>query len=73
MSKQKAEKEEEHSTELEEVVAKAKASVMVAILEAKIMLAEDLEHSGSWNVVAWCEALAKLTGNPVTTVEDPAS
>ena len=59
--------------ELEEVIADAKASVAVGILEANIKLAEDPELSGSWNVEGWREALAKLTGKPVTTTEDPAS
>ena len=44
LSKQKAEKKEEHYAEIEEVIAYAKASDVVAIMEAKIKLAEDLEH-----------------------------
>lgn len=43
----------------------------MAVWEAKIKLAGDLENSGSWNVVRWCEALAKKTGKPVIIVEDP--
>ena len=70
MSKLKAENEEDHSTELEEVISDAKASAAVSILKAKIKLAEDLEHSRSWNVVGWSKALAKLIGKPVTTTED---
>ena len=44
----------------------------MAIWEAKIKLVEDLDNSGS-NVAGWHEALAKITGKPVTATEDPGS
>lgn len=59
--------------EIEEVIVDAKTSVEVAIWEAKIRIAEDLENSGSWNVAGWHEVLAKITGKPATIIEDPGS
>ena len=47
LSKKKAEKKEEPYAEFEDVIVDAKVSAAVAILEAKIKLAEDLEHSRS--------------------------
>ena len=54
------------------MIADAKASAAVAIWEAKIKLTKDLVNLGSCNVAGWREALSKITGKPVTTVEDPA-
>lgn len=51
LRKQQAEKEEKHIHKVEEVNADAKASAAVAVWEAKIKLADDLENLGSWNVV----------------------
>lgn len=50
LSKEKVEKEEEHLLEMEEVISDAKVGVTVAIWEAKIHLAEDLENVSSWDV-----------------------
>lgn len=71
LRKQKVEKEDEHYADLEEVIADAKTSVVMAILEAMIKLAEDLENGGSWDVDDWREALGKLIGNPATANQDP--
>lgn len=49
LTKEKVKKEEEHVVEMGGVITKVKVSV-VAIWEAKIKLAEDLENAGSWNV-----------------------
>ena len=73
LSKQKVGKEEEHILEIDGVIVDVNSSVVVAIWEAKIKLAEDLENSGSWNVVGWREVLAKITGKPVTATKDPGS
>ena len=71
VSKEKAEREEEHVHEMEEVISDAKISVVVAVWEAKIHLAEGLENVGSSNVDSWREALAKLSGKPATANQDP--
>lgn len=68
LSKEKVEKEEDHTTEMDDVIAKVKASIVVAVREAKLMLAENMENAGSCNIPGWCEALAKLTGKPVNVV-----
>lgn len=67
---EKAEKEEEHVLEIDEVITDTKASIVVAIWEAKIKLAEDLDNLGSWNIAGWCEALDKIIGKPATTTKD---
>ena len=53
LTREKAEREEELICKMEEVVSDAKASVLVAVWEAKIHLAEDLKNAGSWDVVGW--------------------
>lgn len=58
--------------EIDEVIAEAKTSAVVAVWEAKIKLAEDLENTGSWNVARWHETLVKLTGKTVSASQDPA-
>ena len=68
---EKAEKEEELVREMKEVISDAKVSVTVAVWEAKIRPAEDLKNSGSWDMVGWCKALAKLNGKPATASQDP--
>ena len=62
--------EEEHLHEMEEMISDAKVNVAMAVWEAKIHLAEDLEHEGSWDVDGWREALSKLTGKPATANQD---
>ena len=57
--------------DLEEVIADLKKNVTMAILEAKIKLAEDLENAGSWDVDGWRDELAKLIGKPATANQDP--
>lgn len=71
--KEKVEKEEKHILETEEVITDAKPSAAVAIWEAKIRMAVDLENSGSTYVVGWHEALAKITEKPATAIEDHGS
>ena len=56
MSKQKVQKEEDHIEDPEEVIVDAKRSAMIAILQAKIKLAEDLENTSSWDMEGWREA-----------------
>lgn len=51
MNREKDEKEVEHVAETDEVIAELKASVDVAVWEAKIKHTEDLKNVGSWNVV----------------------
>lgn len=58
LGKEKAEKEEEHVTETDEVITEAKPSAVVAIWEAKIKLAEDVTNTGSWNLAGWQASLA---------------
>ena len=70
MSKQKVEKEEEHLTDLEEVIVDAKTSAALAILQTKIKLDEDLENTSSWDVEGWREAFSKLIDKPVVANED---
>ena len=55
------------------MIVDANASDAVAIWEAKIKLAEDLENLVSWNVAGWRKALAKLSGKHVTATQDPTS
>lgn len=71
--KEKAEKEEKYTLEIEEVIVDAKARAAVAIQEAKIKLDEDLDNSGSWNEAGWCEALAKISSKSTTATKDPRS
>ena len=71
LSKEKVDKEEEHDVYTEEVIAEVKVSVVVAVSEAKIKLAEDVANAESWNLDGLCEALAKLIGKPVSTNQDP--
>lgn len=71
LSKEKANNEEEHAAEIDEVIAEVKRSVVVVVWEAKVKLAEDVASAGSQNLVVWHEALAKLTGKPVNTSHDP--
>lgn len=65
LSKEKAEKEEEHAAEIPEVITEVKGSAVVAIFEANIKLVMDVANTGSWNVVGWYEVLDKLTGENV--------
>ena len=67
LNKEKAEREEEHDTKIVEVIAKVKGSIVVAVCETKIKLAEGVAIVGSWNVSGWREALGKLTGKSVNT------
>lgn len=64
LSKEKAKKEEERAANIEDVITEVKTSVVIAIWEANIKHVEDVANAGSWNLVGWCEALAKLTGKP---------
>ena len=50
MTKQKVKKEEEHLLDLKEVIADAKTSAAILILQAKIKLVEDLENKSSWDM-----------------------
>lgn len=70
LSKEKVEKEEEHAAEVAEVIFEVRGSVVVAVWDAKIKIAEDVANVGSWNVDGWCEALAKQTGEHVNTSQD---
>lgn len=63
LSKEKDEKKEEHVAKIVEV----KDSIIVAIQKAKIKLVEGVANARSWNVAGWCEAQAKLTGEPLNT------
>ena len=56
--KEKAEKEEEHITGMKEVITEAKASAVVAVWEAKMKLAKDMDNAGSWNLAGWCASLS---------------
>lgn len=56
--------------EIKEVNDKAKSSDVEAIWEENIKFAKDIENVGSWNVVGWHEALAKLIGMPVNVGHD---
>ena len=47
------------------------SGVIIAVWEAKIRLAEDLDNASSWDVDGLREALANLTGKPATTTHDP--
>ena len=69
--KETAEREEEHEAEMDEVTTEVKASVAMAVWDAKIKLSGDLWNTGSWNVAGWREALTKLTGKPVKASQDP--
>lgn len=69
-TKEKSEKVEEHVVGIEEVIVEVKINVIMAILEAKIKLVEEVENVGSWNVVGWSKALAKLIGKPVNSIQD---
>ena len=71
MIKEKDDKEEEHAVEMEEVIVEAKSSATMAVCESKIKLFEDVANAGSRNLVGWHGALAKLTGKPVRTNQDP--
>ena len=68
--KEKAEKEEEHIAEMEEVIAEAKVNAVVAVWEAKIKLAKYVANAGSQNLVWWWAALSQLTGEPMNTIQD---
>lgn len=72
LRKEKDEKEEECVAEIAEGIAEVRGSVVVAVWEAKIKLAEDVANTGSWNVVGCYEALDKLTGELFNTIQDPA-
>ena len=54
---EKAEKEEEHAVEMEEVIAEAKSNAAMAVWETKIKLVEDVANLGSWDLAGWHEAL----------------
>lgn len=71
LSKEKVEKGEEHATEMQEVIVEVRSSVVVAVWEAKINVAEDVANVGSWNVASQLETLAKLTSELVNTGQDP--
>lgn len=71
LSKEKVEKQEKNDAEMAEVIVKVKGSVVMAVWEAKIKLAEDVANIGYRNVVRWHEALAKLNGEPVNTSQVP--
>lgn len=47
LSKEKAKKEEEHAAKMDDVIVDVKASATVAVREAKVKLAEDVENAGS--------------------------
>lgn len=47
LSKEKANNEEEHAAEIDEVIAEVKRSVVVVVWEAKVKLAEDVASAGS--------------------------
>lgn len=70
-TKEKAKKEEEHVTEMDEVNTETKVNVVVDVWEAKLKV-EDVENARSQNVAGWREALAKLTGKPIDAGQDPA-
>lgn len=65
LSKEKTENAEEHAAEMDEVIAETKAGAVVAVWEAKLKLAKDIENVGFLNVAGWREALAKLIGKLV--------
>ena len=71
LSNHKVEKEEEHLADLEEVIVDAKTSAAIAILQAKINLAEDLENASSWDVEGRREVLAKLIDKSIVANQDP--
>lgn len=71
MIKEKDDKEEEHAVEMEEVIVEAKSSATMAVCESKIKLFEDVANAGSWDLVGWRKALAKLTGKLVNISQDP--
>lgn len=68
--KQKADKEEDHAAEMNEIIVEEKASASVVVQETKIKLVEDLENVGSCDTVGQREALFKLTGNPMKASQD---
>lgn len=71
LRKEKAEKEEDHVVEMEEVITEVKSSAAIIVWESKIRLAEDVTNARSWDLTGWREALAKLIGKLVNTSQDP--
>lgn len=59
--------------EVDDVIAELKSSLIEPVWEAKIKIVEDVEkgNTGSWNMVGWRDALAKLTGKLVNVSGDP--
>lgn len=53
------------------MIGEVRMSANVAVQEAKIKLAEDIENVRSWNIAGWREALRKLTGKHDSTNQDP--
>ena len=51
---------------------KTKVSAAIAVWEANIKLAKDIENVGSQNVVGWHEAHGKITGEPIVASQDLA-
>lgn len=53
LSKEKAEKAEEHEMEMAKVIAEVKANATLAVWEANIKVTEDVANAGSWHLVGW--------------------
>ena len=57
LSNEKSKKEDEHDVEMVEVIAKVKASIVMALWQDNMKLAEDVANAGTWNLVGWQETL----------------
>lgn len=55
------------------MISGLKSSVAKAIWQVKIKMVEHVqkEDAGFWNVVGWCDTLAKLIGKQVFFMKDP--
>lgn len=67
LSKEKAQKEEEHEAEMTKVIVEVKAIAILVVWEAHIKLVEYVANARSWNLAGQQAGLAKLKGEPINT------